>query len=460
MGLLIKFRKSVMLLIKAMIILAVTFSFINVWVNYYPDAMLYRNGNYLIVFSFVLLFSIFSSNFGAFKIGIYRIHEIIYYFSISLIFANVFTYLELSLIAKYLLSPLPLVIGTVFQIIIICIGSYCANTVYFLLYKARKMLAVFGDDEGFKLINKMAAIPLRFKIEQGVNANTTSVEEIKRLIDKYECVIICNVDKNIQQQIFLYCYANQKRTYLLPTITDIIINNSYEIQISDIPVLMSRNRGLTTEQRITKRLMDIIISLIFIIVGLPIMLITAIAVKLCDGGPIFFKQNRVTQNGKIFNILKFRSMIVNADKDGSNKTLSNDDRITKVGRIIRPLRIDELPQLINVIKGDMSLVGPRPERVENVYYYSSDYPEFDLRHRVKTGITGFAQIYGKYNTSPKDKLNMDLFYIETYSPLQDIKLLTLTLKTIFTKNSTEGFENDSNSEPQKSKSIELKNKNK
>lgn len=455
MKFLIKFRKSVMLLVKAMIIAAVTFLFIDIWVNHYPDAMLYRNGNYLIIFSFVLMFGIFSSNFGALKIGIYRIHEIIYYFSISLIFTNLFTYLELSLIARYLLNPIPLLLGTVFQIILVSIGSYCANTVYFMLYKARRMLAVFGNDEGFKLINKMGAIPLRFKIEQGVNANTTAIEEIKRLIDKYECVIICNVDKNIQQEIFLYCYTNQKRTYLLPSITDIIINNSYEIQISDTPVLMSRNRGLNTEQRITKRLMDIIISSLLLIITLPIMIITAFAVKFCDGGPILFKQNRVTQNGRIFNILKFRSMIVDADKNGSNTTEDGDKRITKIGKLIRPLRIDELPQLINVLKGDMSMVGPRPERVENVYEYSSHYPEFDLRHRVKAGITGFAQIYGKYNTSPKDKLNMDLFYIETYSPLQDIKLLTLTLKTVFTKSSTEGFESDSESSP-KSKSIKIK----
>lgn len=457
MNILIKFRKSVMLFIKAMIIASLTFSFIDIWVNHYPDAMLYRNGNYLIVFSFVLLLGIFCANFGAFKIGIYRIHEVIYYFSISLTFTNFFTYLELSLIARYLLNPIPLILGTVFQVIIISVGAYCANTVYFTLYKPRRMLAVFGDDEGFKLLNKMSAIPLRFKIEQGVNSNTTPLTDIKKLIDKYECVIICNVDKNIQQDIFLYCYANQKRTYLLPSITDIVINTSYDILISDTPVLMSRNRGLTSEQRIIKRIMDTVISFVLLIISSPVMLITAVAIKINDGGPVFFKQNRVTRNGRIFNILKFRSMVEDADKTGSHSTEENDKRITKIGRIIRPLRIDELPQLINVLKGDMSMVGPRPERVENVYEYSSRYPEFDLRHRVKAGITGFAQVYGKYNTTPKDKLNMDLFYIETYSPLQDIKLITLTLKTVFTKSSTEGFSETETAEIKKSKSITPKN---
>ncbi len=440
----IKFRKSIMLFVKAMIVLSVTFSFISVWTKFYTDAMLYRNGNYLITFSFVLLFVIFSSSFKAFRIGIYRTHEIIYYFTLALTFTNVFTYFELSLIAEYLLNPIPLIFGMIFQLAIISVGSLCANSIYYILYKARKMLAIFSDEEGFELINKMGAIPDRFKIEQGVNVNNTPIDEIKRLIDKYECVIICNIADDIERDIILYCYTNQKRTYLLPSITDIIISNSYAIQISDVPVLMSRNRGLTYEQTILKRTTDIIFSLILIILSSPIMLITAIAVKVQDFGPICFKQNRITKDGKFFNIIKFRSMIVDADKNikGIKKTKFGDNRITPVGKIIRQLRIDELPQLFNVLRGDMSLVGPRPENAENVFEYSKKFPEFNLRHRVKSGLTGFAQIYGKHNTSPEDKLKMDLIYIENYSFLQDLKLMILTFKTIFTKDSSEGFQEE------------------
>ncbi len=441
MKFLMKYRKSVMFFIKALIIAAISFGFYNVWINYYPDAMLHRNGNYLIFFSFVLLLWIFASNFGAFKLGIYRIHEIVYYFIISVLFTDVFTFLELSLIAKYILDPIPLAIALVYQVVVICFGSYFATSVYFHLYKPRRMLAIFGDEEDLRLINKMRDIPKRFNIEQGVNVNTTSMEEIKHLIDKFDCVIICNVENNIENEIFLYCYSNQKRTYLLPSITDMVISNSYEIQISDIPVLLNRNRGLTDEQRIIKRIMDILISGILLICSSPIMLAIAVAVKLQDKGPVFYRQNRVTIDGKIFNVLKFRSMIVDADKEkGITITKSDDDRITKVGKVIRALRIDELPQLINVLKGDMSMVGPRPESVANVYTYSKAYPEFDLRHRVKAGLTGHAQIYGKHNTTPKNKLNMDIYYIETYTPLQDIKILALTLKTMFTKSSNEGFE--------------------
>ena len=169
------------------------------------------------------------------------------------------------------------------------------------------------------------------------------------------------------------------------------------------------------------------------------MLFVALSIKLCDGGPILFKQNRITKNGEIFNVLKFRSMIVNADKYGGRTASEQDKRITAVGRVIRPLRIDELPQLFNILFGSMSFVGPRPERIENVYEYTSRYPDFNLRHRVKAGLTGYAQIYGKYNTSPEDKLKMDLMYIERYSLLMDIRLVLMTIKILFMRESTEGF---------------------
>lgn len=454
---LIKFRKSIMLAVKIMIIAATTLGFIETWNSNYTDTLFSKNGNYVVIFSYVLILVTFSSLYGAFNIGIYRIHETIYSFSLAVIFTNLVMYLELSLIARSLVRVAPMVLGVIYQIAVIFIGCLCANTIYFKLYSARRMVAIFGDDQtGFALINKMSRIPERFRIECGINANTTDMKEIKKLIDKYEAVVICDIDKNLEKEIFSYCYTNCKRTYLLPAITDIIINNSYEIQISDTPVLMSRNRGLTTEQELIKRCMDIFISLVGIIITSPIMLICAIAIKLDDGGPIFFKQNRITKNGKIFNVLKFRSMVVDAEKDGAQKATEHDSRITKVGKIIRACRADELPQLFNVLRGDMSMVGPRPERIENVYEYSRQYPEFELRHRAKAGLTGYAQLYGKYNTSPEDKLNMDLIYIETYSLLQDIKLLILTFKILFMRESTEGFDSSANSNVKKAESLKEK----
>lgn len=445
MKLLVKLRKSVMLFVKLMIIIAVTAGFIETWSSNYVESLFASKGNYVVIFSFVLIFVTFSSLYGAFNIGIYRIHEIFYSFSLAVIFTNVIMYLELSLIARKMVAVGPLALGVVFQLILVFIGSLCGNMIYFKLYAARRVVAIFSDDiEGFGLIKKMSYISERFKVETGLNAERTDMEKIKAQIDKHEAVVICDIDKNKQKEILSYCYTNQKRVYLLPDITDIALNNAYEIQIGDTPVLVSRNRGLTTEQQLVKRICDIVISAIGLIIASPVMLICAIAIKLDDGGPVFFKQNRITKNGRIFNVLKFRSMIVDADKDGAKKAVNNDDRITRVGRIIRACRMDELPQLINVLKGDMSMVGPRPERIENVYEYTNAHPEFELRHRVKGGITGYAQIYGKYNTSPEDKLNMDLIYIETYSLLQDLKLLILTFKILFMKESTEGFDESVN----------------
>lgn len=445
MNLLIKLRKSVIFFIKFIITLAVTTGFVQMWVMNYTESLFSNKGNYVVVFSFILLFVTFSSLYGAFRIGIYRIHEIIYSFFLAIVFTNLVMYLELSLIARELVAVYPLILGVIYQFAVVAVCSLCANMIYYKLYAARKVVAVFSDDiYGFELIKKMSRISERFKIECGLNAERSTFEQIKRQIDKYEAVVICGIDKNLQKQIISYCYTKEKRTYLLPDTTDIIINNSYNIQISDTPVLMSRNRGLTFEQRAIKRFFDILVSAIGIIVTLPITLICAIAIKFDDGGPVFYKQNRITKDGAIFNILKFRSMRTDAEDSGAKKAVNDDERITRVGRIIRACRLDELPQLINIFLGDMSLVGPRPERIENVYEYSMKYPEFELRHKVKAGLTGFAQLYGKYNTSPEDKLHMDLTYIENYSLPLDFKLVVLTFKVLFMKESTEGFDESVN----------------
>ena len=172
----------------------------------------------------------------------------------------------------------------------------------------------------------------------------------------------------------------------------------------------------------------------------PVFLITAIAIKAEDGGSVFFRQKRVTRDGRIFTILKFRSMHEDAEKYGAQLTVDNDPRITKVGHFIRRCRIDELPQLINIIRGDMSIVGPRPERIENYELYEKEIPEFKYRTKVKAGLTGYAQVYGKYNTTAYDKLRLDLMYIENYSIILDIKLVLMTFRTLFQKESTQGFE--------------------
>ena len=190
-----------------------------------------------------------------------------------------------------------------------------------------------------------------------------------------------------------------------------------------------------------KRCFDIVASAVALILASPVMLVTAVAIKLGDGGPIFYKQARLTKGGKIFHVLKFRSMRVDAEKDGIARlsTGDKDDRITPVGRIIRKVRIDELPQLLNILGGSMSVVGPRPERPEIAQQYEKELPEFRLRLQVKAGLTGYAQVYGKYNTSPYDKLQMDLMYIANPTILEDLRIVLATVKILFMPESTDGI---------------------
>ena len=190
-----------------------------------------------------------------------------------------------------------------------------------------------------------------------------------------------------------------------------------------------------------KRALDIAFSTIALIVSSPVFVITAIAIKAVDGGPVFYRQRRLTKDGKLFDVLKFRSMRVDAEKDGVARlsTGEKDDRITPIGRIIRKCRIDELPQLICILSGDMSIVGPRPERPEIAMEYERELPEFALRLQAKAGLTGYAQVYGKYNTTPYDKLQMDLMYIAHPSIIEDFKIVFATVKILFMPESTEGI---------------------
>ena len=193
---------------------------------------------------------------------------------------------------------------------------------------------------------------------------------------------------------------------------------------------------------IFKRLMDIIVSLIMIIIFSPFMILIALAIKLYDRGPVFYKQDRLTLNGRVFKIMKFRSMRMDSEEHGAQLARKHDDRITPVGRVIRATHLDELPQLFNILKGDMSVVGPRPERPEIAAQYRETFPEFDYRLKMKAGLTGYAQVYGKYNTTPRDKVKLDLTYYEQYSLWLDLKLMLLTLKVLFWPDSTEGVESE------------------
>lgn len=310
---------------------------------------------------------------------------------------------------------------------------------YRKLFPPLEIVEIYGDYEQL-MMNKMNGRPDKYNVTRSVKYSDLDFNELINLANDYDAVLINDLPSHEKNKILKYCFDIGKRVYFTPKISDILVKSSTDIDLFDTPIMMCRNLGISRTQKLIKRSFDIVVSGMALIILSPVMLITAIAIKMDDGGPIFYKQKRCTENLREFDIIKFRSMIVNAESDGRPHPAGEaDDRITKVGRVIRTIRIDELPQIINILKGDMSVVGPRPERIEHVKKYTEDIPEFSLRAKVKGGLTGYAQVYGRYNTSALDKLRMDIIYITEYSFLQDIRIIFETVKILLHKESTQGF---------------------
>ena len=269
------------------------------------------------------------------------------------------------------------------------------------------------------------------------------VEDKKTFLGKkemYDVVILYEMTEKLRARYMAHCIEDKKTFYASPTVGDIMFRGCVERHLLDTPLMKYEYIYESKVGYLKKRVLDIVVSLLVLIITSPILLLVALCIKLEDGGPVFFKQKRCTKDRRVFEILKFRSMVVDAEKGGCTPCTRNDPRVTRIGSIIRKTRLDEMPQFINILKGDMSIVGPRPERIEHVEQYTKEVPEFAYRMKVLGGLTGYAQIYGKYNTSPYDKLRLDLLYVENQSLLLDLRLILLTLKTIFIPESTEGFE--------------------
>lgn len=442
-----KYKRFIMGVISAVLILFLLGSYAFVWLEHYnikldnsriqADYFGWK-GNLIIFTVYLILIFIFSRIYNGFRIGLLRVSDIIYSQALSTLFINVITYLQICLLERAIADVLPMFLKTLADIVFIFIWALTGNRIYSKLYAARKMIIVYGSRQAVPLVEKMSMREDRFMICRSVSCDE-DMETITELIEEFDAVIICDVPSEKKNDILKICFSQSKRIYITPKLSDIIIRGAEQIHLFDTPLLVCRNNGLSAEQLIIKRALDLFVSLAGFIVCSPIMLITAICIKLCDGGPVFYTQDRLTKDGKVFKVYKFRSMRIDAESDGVARLAGeNDDRITPVGKFIRKVRIDELPQILNIIKGDMSIVGPRPERPELAAENEKLMPEFSYRLKVKAGLTGYAQVLGKYNTTPYDKLRLDLMYIEQYSFLLDLKLILMTIKILFVPESTEG----------------------
>ena len=438
-----EFRKMIMFTLSILILLSLTVAFGYTWVNHINVGIIwafFRRGNYLIFTLYFVLQYVLSRVYGALKIDLYRVSDIVYSQGITTLLVDAIMYAIMSLVARKMVAVAPVLILFLVQMGIILIWAYLAAIVYRKLYPPYHLVIVYSYHSATSLVRKMSARDDRFIICEAVNIDQ-GYDYIKERIMAYDGAIICDIPGSLRNDILKYCYDNGKRTYVTPKVSDIIIRSGENLHVFDTPLLLCRNTGLTFEQKVLKRIVDILLSLIALVITSPFMLITAILIKAYDRGPVFYKQARVTKDGKVFDIIKFRSMIPNAEADGKSRpAVSDDERITPIGKVIRAIRFDEMPQIFNILKGDMSIVGPRPERTEHVEKYTKEFPEFAYRLKVKAGLTGYAQVYGKYNTTSYDKLKLDLFYIENYSLRTDIRLIFMTIKVLFMKESTEGFD--------------------
>ena len=440
------YKKTILFFASLVNILLMAGIFAFVWYYYYSSTMyvmtFYRKGHFAITGLFALILFFFSYMYGGLKIGQLRRIEVMLSQYLSLFFANIFIYIVICLLAFRAVNPGAIIIAMAVQMIVSTIWNFIIIYFYNRIFQPWKILLIYGERPAADLVYKVEARRDKYAIYDAVNIDE-GIDVIKEKMKDFQAVIIGDISAVKRNDMLKYCYANRIRAYVIPKISDIILMGADRIHVFDSPFLLSKGYALSFDQRFWKRALDLIIAIPMLIAASPFMLITAAAIKLYDKGPVFYKQVRCTIHEKEFYIYKFRSMIVNAESDGvAMLARENDKRITPIGRFIRATRIDELPQLFNIIKGDMSFVGPRPERPEIMREYCEEMPEFTFRTRVKAGLTGYAQVYGKYNTTPYDKLNLDLFYIENYSLWTYIKLILMTVKTVLKKEATEGIGED------------------
>lgn len=429
---------------KLLIVVLVTAPFAWFWYGFYVDYLAvpyFRRGNWMVIFLFSMLYVIFGRVYEAFRISTSRVSEIIYSQVLAEAMANFLMYLVMWLLMLYLPNPLPLMGALLCEVLLSTLWAVAVHTWYFHRFEPQKSIVVYDVRKGMEHLIGEYELEKKFEIVGSLYVQEC-LEDLSSL-DRAENVFLSGIHSHDRNVILKYCVRKGIGVYVIPRIGDVLLSGAKKIHMFHLPILKVGRYNPPLEYLFMKRLMDILVSLAALVILSPVFLITAIAIKKCDGGPVFYKQRRLTKDGRPFDILKFRSMRVNAEEDAVARlsTGETDERVTKVGRVIRKFRVDELPQLINILLGELSLCGPRPERPEIARQYEKEMPEFNLRLQAKAGLTGYAQVYGKYNTTPYDKLQMDLMYLSNPSFLEDLRIMFATVKILFLPESTEGIAN-------------------
>ena len=438
-----KFKHDLLLrIVKIVDAALITIPFALCWYLYYAERVyspFYSKGNILVVALFFVAYITFGRIYDAFRMSMQRVSEVIYAQFLAAGASDLLMYVVIWLLTKHLPNILPGVAALTRQILLAVIWAFGANKWYFSTFPPQETAVIYDVRHGMEKLISQYGMDNKYKV-----VLTASAEECLNdllMLNGIKVVFLSGIHSHDRNIILKYCIANSINVFVIPRIGDTILSGARSIHMFHLPMLQVSRYSAQPEFLFMKRAIDIVVSLIAAIILSPVFLSTAIAIKATDHGPVFYKQVRLTKDGKEFKILKFRSMRVDAEKDGVARlsTGENDSRITPVGKIIRACRVDELPQLFNILKGDLSIVGPRPERPEIASQYCEEMPEFALRLQAKAGLTGYAQVYGKYNTTPYDKLTMDLMYIAHPSIVEDLKIMLATVKILFLPESTEGL---------------------
>lgn len=386
--------------------------------------------------------------YGGYEVGKKKEKPIISSMSLAALVTDAVTYFQLQIMnvnvnnnASLMLfgRDFPwLLLCMVVQIALIVFWVTVGSKAYFRLNPPRRCLLILGSAEQEILLRRR--IGRYARLWQVSDVAMCDAPDIQKRIRDCQVVIMATMPDEAKLRLLGVCYECRRDVISQAQLQDIMLSNAKQLIVDDAPFLEMEFGKITLGQRIMKRLLDICFSFLVLVLLSPVLLVIAIAIRLEDGGPAIFRQKRMSVNGRVFSICKFRTMTVHDDKEKQVSATQNDHRITRVGAVLRRFRLDELPQFWNILKGDMTVVGPRPEMLENVEKYKLELPAFVYREKMKAGLTGYAQIEGRYNTTPEDKLMLDLMYIESYSIWVDIKLIFRTLTVFFKSDSTEGFQ--------------------
>lgn len=433
-------KKIPFAVVKMVNIVLLMIPFLICWTLYYEPRTTTVGSKQVSVLVMIIFFFIcyyFGQRLDCFRVSILQIRDVIFGEVLATMITDIIMYILIWMLSIHLPNLIPGLITWGGQCVIGVIWAYVMHQSYFSTHPPLRTIVIYDERMGMENLIHTYGLEKRFNIKTVYPVE--SIMDKLEVMEEFDAAFLCGIHSRERNIILKYCINHKIKLFMIPRIADVMMRGSEQIHMLYLPILKTQRYKPSIEYQIIKRTMDIVVSGIATIVLSPLFLITAIAVK-SDGGPAFYKQKRLTKDGKVFEILKFRSMRVDAEKY-SGAVLSageNDPRITKVGRIIRACRLDELPQLLNILKGDMSLVGPRPERPELQKEIEKEVPEFGLRLQAKAGLTGYAQVYGKYNTTFYDKLLMDLMYISKPSILEDLTIMLATVKILTSKESTEG----------------------